>query len=38
MAGASFASVDGTDFDLWNPRLVTAASPKLLTAMLECLN
>lgn len=37
-AGAQFAATDGSDFDLWNPKLVVASSEVLKQSMLECLN
>ncbi len=37
-AGASFSNVDGTEFDLWNPKLVSSATPQLQAALLDCLN
>ncbi len=37
-AGAAFSSIDGSDFDLWNPKLVISGSSELHSAMLQCLN
>lgn len=36
-AGVQFISLDGTDFDLWNPKFVASATPALQQAMLTCL-
>lgn len=37
-AGAIFSNTDGSEFDLWNPKLLVASSVELQTAMLDCLN
>lgn len=36
-AGVAFHSLDGSDFDLWNPRFVASGSEVLQSAMLDCL-
>ena len=36
-AGVHFVSVDGTPFDVWNPRFVASASGELQERMLECM-
>ncbi len=36
-AGAHLTNIDGTEFDLWNPRLLISASRSLHTEMLNCL-
>ncbi|MCA9133708.1 MAG: inositol monophosphatase [Planctomycetales bacterium] len=36
-AGASISQLDGTAFDLWNPKFVASGSASLQNAMLECL-
>ena len=36
-AGVQFTSLDGSDFDLWNPRFVASATPSLQRSMLACL-
>lgn len=37
-AGATFSHVDGSPFDLWNPKLLASATPQLHSALLQCLN
>ncbi len=37
-AGAQLTRIDGSPFDLWDPRLLATASPSLHTAMLKCLS
>jgi myo-inositol-1(or 4)-monophosphatase len=37
-AGATFSHVTGTPFDLWQPKLIAAATPQLHAAVVECLN
>lgn len=36
-AGVQFSATDGSAFDLWNPRLVAAATPALHASILQCL-
>ncbi len=36
-AGVQFSQVDGSEFDLWQPRFVASGSPALQQTMLECL-
>ena len=37
-AGAAFSHIDGGAFDLWNPKLISAATPELLSQLHVCLN
>lgn len=36
-AGAHFNQLDGSHFDLWNPRFVASSTPELQSAMLHCM-
>jgi myo-inositol-1(or 4)-monophosphatase len=36
-SGVVLSGIDGSEFDLWNPRLLGSASPALHQQMLECL-
>ena len=37
-AGVCLSQIEGTEFDLWNPRLLAAASPELHQQVLAVLN